>query len=143
MEGDIPVSDDGTVPEVTMTTIADTGRFVAAACTLPFGSWPEESYIAGQTLSFDDIVSAIEKVRGQKMEIRKHTKTSMQKQINDIPADSANEEDIMARFFLQLSSCFAEGALKISVMPPDLNEKFPDIKPIQVAEYVEKYWGKA
>jgi hypothetical protein len=143
MEVDIPVQDDGTVPDVTMTTIADTGRFVAAALTLPHGSWPEESYVAGQTLNLNDLVPIVERVRGQKLTVRKHTKTSMQEQIDSIPADSIKEEDFMGRFFLQLSLAFADGTPRISVMPPEVNNKFPEITTTKVEEYVTKAWGLA
>jgi hypothetical protein len=143
MTADIPVQNDGTIPDVTMTTIADIGKYVAAACTLPLGTWPEESYIAGQTLNFADIISIVEKVRGKDLAVRKHTKTEMREQIDFLPAGSKEEEHFMARFFLQLSLAFADGIVKHSIMPAELNGKFPAIKPTQVEEYVTKYWSAA
>lgn len=140
MTADLPVQDDGTVPDVTMTTIADVGKYVAAACTLPFGSWEEESYIAGQTLNMEEVIKIVEKVRGAQVTIRKHTKSSLKAQIDAIPADSQEPEHFMGRFFLQLSLAFADGKIKSSVMPAEMNAKFPEIRPVQVQKYVAKSW---
>ena len=141
MTADLPVLDDGTVPDVTFTSISDVGRLVSAALTLPFGSWAEETYLAGHTLNMMDVVAIIESVRKQQMVVRKHTVSTMQAQINAIPADSEKEEDFMARFFLQLTLCFADGALKKTVMPPELNANFPAIEMMTVDDYVTSHWA--
>ena len=140
MTADLPVLDDRTVPDVTFTLIHDVGRFVARACTLPQGSWPEEFYMAGQTLNMMEVVAIVEKARGSKMTVRKHTKSSMQAQIDAISPDSEKEEDLMGRFFLQLTLAFADGAFKSTVMPPELNERFPDVKCTSIEEYVSSSW---
>ncbi|KIW05324.1 uncharacterized protein PV09_03845 [Verruconis gallopava] len=141
MTADIPVKEDGSFPDLTMTTIADVGHFVAAACALPQGTWPEDSYLAGETLSIGKVIDIIESVCGRKVIVRKYTKKALLEEIAQIPADSVREEDIMGRFFLQLTLAFAEGEQGKSVMAPDLNHRFPEIKTTSVEEYVRKYWG--
>ncbi|CAO2652030.1 Nn.00g003130.m01.CDS01 [Neocucurbitaria sp. VM-36] len=69
MKADIPLSKEIEVPRMTMTEIGDVGRFVAAACLLPKGSWREDFSMAGDTLKIDEIVKIIEKVRGGLMAV--------------------------------------------------------------------------
>ncbi|KAL1632507.1 hypothetical protein SLS56_003586 [Neofusicoccum ribis] len=52
---------DGSVP-VTFTYSADVGKFVAAALDLP--QWPVESFMAGDKLTFNEMVKLAEKARG-------------------------------------------------------------------------------
>jgi hypothetical protein len=138
MKAELPVRDDGSLPDATFTTMANVGQFVAAACELPQG-WPEDTYLAGETLNMSDVIEIIEKVRGRKVAVTKHTKQSLKEQIDAIPYD--NEEGIMARFFLQLLKSFADGEEASTVMKPELNSKFPDIKTTGVEDYVRKYWS--
>jgi hypothetical protein len=86
-----------------------------------------------------EIVDIVEKVRGRKMTVRKNTISSIQAQIDSIPADSQVEDDLMARFFLQLTSAFVDP--KSAVMPPELNEKFPNIETTSVETYVTRCWA--
>lgn len=86
-----------------------------------------------------EIVEIVEKVRGRKMTVKKNTISSIQAQIDSIPADSQVEDDLMARFFLQLTSAFVDP--KSSVMPPELNEKFPNIETTSVETYVTRCWA--
>lgn len=50
-KAELPMRDDRSFPNITMTTIEDVGRFVAAACELLEGMWKPVMSMAGETIS--------------------------------------------------------------------------------------------
>jgi hypothetical protein len=140
LTADVPLQNDGTLPAITMTSMADVAKYVAALCELPQGEWKEDSYVAGGTHNMSSVIHLIEKVRGSKMKVTKYTKQALTEQIDAIAPD--NEERAMNRFFLQLTRTFADGEKGWTVMEPELNTMFPHIRPMSVEEYMNQYWAE-
>jgi nucleoside-diphosphate-sugar epimerase len=134
MKAEIPLTKDGTVPSITMTEIRDVGRFVAAACLLPDGTWQENFSMVGETIPMDEIVSIIERVRGKKMDVE-------YRPYEKVVESRTEEEDFYRKFWYQLEEMNARNRVGEGIVEPILNELCPSIKSTPVAEYVRKYWG--
>lgn len=140
----IPVQDaesvargDAKVPRVTLTEIGDVGRFVAAACSLPQGSWEKDLGMIGQVLRIDEVSTIIEEVRGGKLEVEYVEIDELQRQRKE----KESEGDTFGAFWLDLDVMTARDKENESVIRGRCNELFPDVKPMQVEEYMKKYWA--
>lgn len=130
---DVPVRQDGTTPNLTMTDIRDVGRFVVAALDLPEPWAGRELGMAGDTLSFDELVALCQKHTGMAVEARKVTVEQLQTKLVSVPP-----HQFIARMELQLSIvCACDG----SIVEPALN-KLCSIKPTRVNDFLQRYWGQ-
>lgn len=134
MRAEIPLTRKGDIPSVTMTEIRDVGKFVAAACQLSQGKWQENFSMAGETIKMNDVCTIAENVRGQKMQIeyRPYEKTVELKE---------KEEHFYRKFWYELEEMNARNAVGEGIVEPILNELCPDVKPITVEGYINKYWS--
>lgn len=129
---DVPVRRDGTFPSLTMTDIRDVGRFVVAALDLPEPWAGRELGMAGDTLSFDELLALCRQHTGMAIEARAVTVEQLRTQLNSVPSNQ-----LLARMELQLSIvCTCDG----SIVKPVLN-KLCSIQPTRVDEYLQRYWG--
>ena len=126
LAGTADIPGDGNA-KATFTRTGDIGAFVAAALDLE--TWEEEMGMVGSIMSYNEIVQAIEKITGRKMLVRYNSEAELQKMIDDVPS---------SRFYNQARIGLAKGT---GTVKPTLNEKFPDIKPWSVEQYLERFWG--
>ena len=110
---------------MTVTEINDICRFIVESVDLDH--WDEVSGMAGETLSWNEIIAAIEKVTGRKMLVKHNSKEKMEQ----------SALDPSRRFYEQCRLSFLSGA---GVVPGTLNEKLPDVQPISVEGYLERWW---
>lgn len=115
--------------ESTFTRTADIGKLVAAALDLPAGKWKGEMGMEGSRMSYNEVVKAIEKVRGRKMLVRYNSEADLEKMIQEMEG---------ARFYNQVRLGIARGEWTV---PSTLNKLFPNIKPWTVEDYLQRYWG--
>lgn len=115
--------------KMTFTRTQDIGKFVAAALDLE--KWEEEMGMVGSTMSYNEVVGAIEKVTKRKMLVKHNTEEELAKMI---------KEDEGARFYNQVRLSIAQGEAPVE---PTLNKLAPDVKPWTVEEYLERYWSGA
>ncbi|KAH8722659.1 hypothetical protein GQ44DRAFT_348038 [Phaeosphaeriaceae sp. PMI808] len=135
MKASIPLTRDGKIPSMSLTEISDIGRFVAAACLLPKGSWKEDFGVVGETMRLDDVVKLIEKVRGRKMTITYRT-------YEQIKEEERLEEVVYPnKFWLQIELLVGRDKVGESVIQPVVNELCPNIQPLSVEGYLRKFWG--
>ena len=113
--------------KLTFTRTQDIGKLVAAALDLV--KWEEEMGMVGSTMSYNEVVGAIEKVTKRKMLVKHNTEEELEKMI---------EEDAGARFYNQVRLSIAQGEAPVQ---PTLNKLAPDVKPWTVEEYLERYWS--
>lgn len=134
MKAAIPLTRDGKIPSITLTEIGDVGRFAAAACLLPEGSWQEDFSMVGETLRMDDVVKKIEEVRGGKMEVSYRS-------YEQIAEEEAKEEVFYPnKMWLQLELVSVRNKVGEGITSPILNRLCPSVKPISVEEYLRKFW---
>lgn len=113
--------------KVTFTRTQDIGKFVAAALDLE--KWEDEMGMVGSTMSYNEVVTAIEKVTRRKM-LRKETpEEELKKMIR---------EDEGAKFYNQVRLSIAQVGAPVE---PTLNKLAPEIKPWTVEQYLERYWS--
>ncbi|KAI9870393.1 MAG: hypothetical protein M1830_004300 [Pleopsidium flavum] len=83
----------------------------------------------GSTMSFNELVKLAEKVTKRKFLIKHNSLTDLTEMINADPGK---------RFYNQVRLAIAKGKL---TMKPTLNEKFPQVEPWHMEEWLEKWWG--
>ena len=132
---EVPLKADGSYPRVTMTEIGDIGRFVAAA--LDLDKWEDEMSMAGDTLRFDEVIKLAEEATGKKFKVIKRTKQQLQEE-----KDSLGPEDWIRRMECTFSMLYCDDVDDETALDPLLNRLCPDVKPIKVSEYLEKYWAE-
>jgi hypothetical protein len=135
MKARIPLSPEGNIPRLSLTELSDVGRFTAAACLLPKGAWKEEFNFVGETIRMDEVVKAIEKVRGQKMEIS-------YRPYEKIVEEEAKETiEWPNKFWLQAELVHALDKAGEGVIEPVHNDLVPQVEPISVEEYLKRFWS--
>ena len=113
--------------KLTFTRLQDVGRFVAAA--LDLDKWEEEMGMVGSTMSYNEVVRAIEKVTKRKMLVKENTEEELKKLI---------KEDEGARFYNQTRLSITQGKVEVQ---PTLNKLAPNITPWTVEEFLEECWS--
>nr|POE73050.1 hypothetical protein CFP56_30989 [Quercus suber] len=121
---DLPV--DGAA-EVVFTEPRDIGRFLFRA--LDLDTWPEDLGMRGDVASFKEVVALAEKVQQRKFSITENSIQSMEAEMEKNPAKT---------FYNQGRIRLAEGW---GMVDDDLNRAFPDLKPVRLEEWMEKWWG--
>lgn len=116
---------DGTAP-VAWTDMRDVAVFVYEALSLP--SWPENLNLRGSLQSFRQILAIVEKVQDRRFLVRENP-------LEDLRAMAKDPEKT---FYNQVRAALAEGYGDVS---DNLNQRYPDIKPVSCEEFVEKWWG--
>ena len=132
---EVPLKADGSYPRVTMTEIKDIGRFVAAA--LDLDKWEDEMPMVGDTLRFDEVIKLAEEATGKKLEIRERTKQQLQEE-----KDSLGPEHWIRRMECTFSMLYCDDEDDETALDPLLNRLCPNVKPVTIPEYLEKYWVK-
>lgn len=136
-EEDSEIDGGKPLPILTMTDIRDVGRFVAAAIDLeePWGK--RELGMAGSILRLDEMIALCEKYTGQKMEIRRVTKKSLEESLREKPVDL---EGIMRHVENQYKNAFCGTGV---VVEPVLNRLCPDVHPMSAEDYLRRHWAEA
>ena len=113
--------------KLTFTRLQDVGTFVAAA--LDLDKWEEQMGMVGDTMSYNEVVGAIEKVTKRKMLVKENSEDELKKLIEEVEG---------ARFYNQVRLSIAQGKVQVE---PTLNRLAPDVKPWTVEKFLETYWG--
>ncbi|KAI9817503.1 MAG: hypothetical protein M1827_001113 [Pycnora praestabilis] len=115
---------DGTA-KVTLISMQDVGRFVAAALDLEY--WDEESGMVGETLSCNGILALLERVTKRKFLVK---------------YNSVAEMEHLARveggaFYNQVRIAIAKGQFDVS---PKLNKRIRSVEPRKTEDFLVEYW---
>ena len=113
--------------KLTFTRLQDVGKFVAAA--LDLDRWEDEMGMVGSTMSYNEVIDAIEKVTTRKMLVKSNSEEELKKLI---------KEKNGAVFYNQVRLSIAQGKLPVE---PTLNKLAPEVRPWTVEEFLEKYWS--
>lgn len=113
--------------KLTFTRLQDVGKFVAAA--LDLDRWEDEMGMVGSTMSYNEVIDAIEKVTKRKMLVKSNSEEELKKLI---------KENNGAVFYNQVRLSIAQGKILVE---PTLNKLAPEVRPWTVEEFLEKYWS--
>jgi hypothetical protein len=134
---EIPEKDGGGIPRITLTELADVGKFVHGAVELPDGEWEEEMGMVGETLKFDEVAKTFEEVTGKKLRVETVTRETLQKNLDD----AMSKGEFLWVLGNQFSLCYCEDKVGVGVIDGVINRKCPDIKPLSVRKFLERYWA--
>jgi len=128
--------------KLVLTTARDTARFVVGACGLPRGSWPKFGGMVGERTSLNEIIAVVEKLKGRKFKIHRHTIQEIEKgdftwfpmiRHPSVPVDETLSKRVCQEGLLG----FARGDYDVS---GDFNALLPSIKPQSLEEYLRECW---
>lgn len=129
---EVPIRSDGSFPQVTMTDIRDIGPFIAAALDLKEPWAGRELGMAGDTLSFEDLIRICQRYVEQPIEVRRSTENDLTARLSTIPRG-----DVIRHMECQLAiACSRDG----SVISPTLND-LSSFRPTTVDQYMQRYWA--
>ena len=136
-----PVKGDGSAPRITLTRLRDVGRFVAAACKLPDGAWPQVFGMVGETVRIADVTTIIEELSQRRMARWTIDRAGLQKRVDGIEGLGSTRDEIVTKMLSQMSLLMLEEQEGLSIMPSVANELCPDVKPQGVREFLEEVFS--
>lgn len=139
---EMPVQDDGMAPKLTMTSLRDVGRFVAAACELPEGTWRESMQMVGETVAVDEVTRLFEEVTGRKMEVTTVGREELRQRADTIEGFGSTREEIFKKMVSEINLLVLEEKVDMCVLKPMVNELCPNVRPISVREMIQMAWGR-
>ncbi|KAI5455875.1 hypothetical protein BGZ63DRAFT_436414 [Mariannaea sp. PMI_226] len=133
------VPGDGNIP-VVLTHTTDVARFVAASLDLK--EWPEASFIRGDKLTLNKLVAIAESIQGCKYDISYDKITDLKAGKNtELPINATRYEflpkEVMDRISQISGLAIANGWMDLN--GPLLNDRFPELKPMSVKDFFERY----
>lgn len=133
----LPTKENRTHPAITLTTIGDVGRFVAAACLLPDGKWQPVMGMVGETISCGEVTRLIEEIIPREMTVELLHRERLQHVCDDVPGIGETREQILRKMTAQINLLSLEDDKPGKcILEPTVNELCPDVKPTTVRTYL-------
>lgn len=130
---ELPIRPDGQWPRITLTTMGDVGRFVAASLDLP--AWSGRMDMAGETVTMDQLLRHAEEVTGKTFRVTALQADGIRRKIATFSSG-----DFSGLLWSDLDLAYTRDRDDEAVLQPVLNRPFPDIRPIPIRKYLEKAW---
>jgi uncharacterized protein YbjT (DUF2867 family) len=108
----------------------DVGRFVAAALDLE--KWDEKLGMVGSRTTWNELIKLGEQVRGKKFHVKRQTVEEA------MEGRHPNPPNRIINFLAEAFTAICQGEFDIE---PNLNEKFPQITPMAINEFIQQWWG--
>jgi hypothetical protein len=112
--------------KVVFTDTRDVARFVEKA--LGMERWPEELGMRGDLMDWREMVAVLEEVQGRKFLVRENSVEDMERVAREVEGK---------RFYNQVRVALVDGE---GVVGDELNKAFPEVKPMDVKTFAEKWW---
>ncbi|KAM0184887.1 hypothetical protein ACHAPI_012332 [Fusarium lateritium] len=130
---------------ITFTHTLDTAEFVAASLDLP--KWELESYIVGDTVTWNEFLRIAEKTTGESFDVSYDDLNTLQAgKITELPSHlslySQMPKDQIQALFATFGVWFETGLFHLQPTTKTLNEVFPPIKARTVEDVIAAGWGK-
>ncbi|KAF2188450.1 NAD(P)-binding protein [Zopfia rhizophila CBS 207.26] len=129
---EIPVKEDGSWPRISMTSVRDIGRFVAASLDLP--KWEQNMNIMGDTLTAGELIELSERVTGRRFDVQLLKRRDLQEQLDALPDGS------LQRLALEFKESYCRDEEGFGWSMPTVNELCPRVKPMSTEEYLQRWW---
>ncbi|GME52454.1 unnamed protein product [Neofusicoccum parvum] len=131
---------DGNIP-ISFTYSFDMAKFVVAS--LDLDEWPEESRMAGDTLTWNEFVQLAESATGSKFKVVYDDVEKLKRsEVTALPIYAMVYDLIPKEQFHAMTAAFglwSQDAKMVSV-PPEVNAKFPNIQPLTAKGLLEQHW---
>ncbi|KAL8801473.1 MAG: hypothetical protein Q9182_004440 [Xanthomendoza sp. 2 TL-2023] len=136
---------NGDENKVVLTYTKDVARFVRKAVESE-DPWPEKSVIVGDSVTLNEILQTAEKARGVKFDVVHDSLEDLRAgKITEIPAYIPVYEFIPKEWLLEMMAAFGvamvTGVFDLGSGGDTLNQKYTDVKPIKMAEFINEYWA--
>ena len=129
---EVPVREDGSFPDLTLTDIRDIGAFIVTALDLD-KPWAGRTLgMSGDTINMTRVIEICEQHSGKPVEVREVTRAQLEARLASIPPAE----------FLQYMECQLEiaGTSDQWVVNGVLNS-LSSIQPTTVDQFMKRYWG--
>ena len=133
---ELPTKENGKCAQLTMTDIADVGRFVAAACELPLCTWKPYMGMAGDTLGVDTIAHKLGQTIGTPFSISNVKASHLEERVAGIHGMGTSREEIWTKMLSQMELIMIEEKEGYAIQEPYLNKVCPHVKPSTVEDYL-------
>ncbi|KAI4233895.1 MAG: hypothetical protein L6R40_006927 [Gallowayella cf. fulva] len=127
----IPLQANGQPANISMTSAADVGRFVAAAISLP--QWPPELRMCGDRMNVSRLVQIAETVQGAAFEKNRYNTQSMQSAYQLARSSGAIQEQLRA------ITLIATAAGRFDFPTPNLNSMV-NVTPTRFQAWLQAAW---
>ncbi|KAL4874546.1 NAD(P)-binding protein [Aspergillus karnatakaensis] len=133
---------NGNVP-ITFTYSFDAARFVVGSLDLE--DWPEESRMAGDILTWNNLILLAEEISGSKFKVFHDDIAKLKRaEVTELPIHAIAYEHMSKSAFQAMSAAFGLWTQdpKIMHVSGELNAKFRDIQPLTVRSLFKKCWSQ-
>lgn len=131
---ELPIKDNGQWPRITMTSMKDVGRFVAASLNVP--KWKENMSMAGDTLTMGELLAHAKAVTGKKFRVVILKREDLEKRLASLA-----QNDFMGQMWAEFNLAYTRDLEDEVVLHPTVNSLCPEVKPTSVREYMEMFWS--
>lgn len=131
---EIPLTEDGKMPTLVVTSMKDVGHFVVASLDLP--KWERDMNIVGDCLTMGELLEIAVEVTGKRLEVEKLTFVELQKQQAEL-----QPHQFMEQMWVELKLNYCMDERDRSILEPVVNRLCPKVKPVSVKEYLQTHWG--
>ncbi|KAJ5844972.1 hypothetical protein N7534_008641 [Penicillium rubens] len=129
---ELPQTEDGRWPRISMTSLRDVGRFVAASLDLP--EWEEDMTMVGDTLTMGELLTHAEAVTGKKFQVDVIKP-------RDLEMKLSAQDDFMGLMWAEFKLAYTRDLEDEVVLQPVVNRLCPAIIPMSARQYMEEYWS--
>jgi len=130
---ELPVRSDGNWPRVTFTAMSDVGKFIAAS--LDLAKWEERMDMAGETLTMGELLRHAEEVTGKTFNVTTLKTADIERKMATLQQD-----DFTGLLWADFNLAYCRDREDETVLKPTLNTLCPEIEPIGVRAYLDKFW---
>jgi hypothetical protein len=143
----IPFNECREPAKVSMTHLDDVGKYVAAAVALPGGAWPEAGVfnVAGNTFTYEEVRDVLEKECGVRIDHAVVTPEDCDRRKAEADVNLAERFDsgvFKAGMVAQMQKVICRGVRGGSWEENVLGRMCPEVKPVDLREYLIEVWGE-
>jgi hypothetical protein len=141
----VPLTISGGPAKVTVTSIRDVGKFVAAALELPSGMWEGNLGMVGTTVTMAEVREILAaETSAPGIEDQGISAKDCDKLVEAFDRDLAEEFSLQAwlgRMVAQMEKAACSGAVGEAIIEGKLNDLCPEVSTTNLKEYLKEVWG--
>jgi hypothetical protein len=142
----VPLTSSGGPAKVTLTSIRDIGKFVAAALDLPPGKWEGNLGMVGTTVTMAEVRDILAtETRAPEIKDQSVSAEECDNIVEGFDRQLAERFSLQAwlgRMVAQMEKAACSGVLGEAIIEGKLNELCPDVLTTDLKEYLKEVWGK-
>ncbi|KAJ5534135.1 hypothetical protein N7527_000389 [Penicillium freii] len=131
---ELPQTEDGRWPRISMTSLRDVGQFMAASLDLP--EWEEDMTMVGDTLTMGELLTNAEAVTGKKFQVDVVTPLQVEMKLRE-----TTQDDFMGRMWAEIKLAYTRDLEDEVVLQPVVNRLCPTVIPMSARQYMEEHWS--